>query len=174
MPRLLVAALLLLPLTARAQGPQAVFEQPWKWRDERGDVVSLSGWRGQPVVVMMFYRACETRCPMAVDKLKELERAFARGGKRPHFLLVTLDPRNDTPARLAAFKKSRQLADRFHLLSGPLPQTRALSRLLDVRFVGDDPHIDHETKIFLYAADGALKRTYQGWRFDESDAVAAL
>jgi protein SCO1/2 len=175
MLRWLSVLVVALPALAWAKGPEALFEQPWQWRDERGQTVQLSAWRGQPLVVTMFYRGCETRCPMAVDKLKGLEKAFARQGKHPHFLMITLDPSNDTPARLLAFKKSRKLAPEFfHLLNGNLAQTRELSRLLDVRFVGDDPHIDHETKIFLYGPRGELRRSFQGWSFDDAVAVAAL
>jgi cytochrome oxidase Cu insertion factor (SCO1/SenC/PrrC family) len=153
--------------------PALLFEQPWQWKNERAETVTFEQWRGQPVVLTMFFRSCEARCAPTVERLKKVEDAFVRQGRHPHFVLVTLDPRNDTPARLRMFKKSRRLPDEsWHLLSGPLLQTRALSRLLDLRSAGDDGHIEHETKIFFYDGAGTLTRTLRGWRFTDEEATA--
>jgi protein SCO1/2 len=154
--------------------PAQVFDQPWQWKNERAETVNLSQWRGQPVVLTMFYRSCEARCEPTVDRLKKLEEAFARRGRHPHFVLITLDPRNDTPARLRAFKKARRLPEEtWHLLNGPSLQTRALSRVLDFQVAGDDGHLDHETKIFLYDEKAALKKTLRGWRFSDEEALGS-
>jgi protein SCO1 len=153
--------------------PALLFQQPWQWKDERAETVTFARWRGQPVVLTMFFRSCEARCAPTVERLKKLEQAFVRKGAHPHFLLVTLDPRNDTPSRLRAFKKSRRLPEEsWHLLSGPEVQTRALRRFLDFRAAGDDGHIEHETKIFFYDRAGALTRTLRGWTFSDDEATA--
>jgi protein SCO1 len=153
--------------------PARLFQQTWQWKNERAETVSFSRWAGQPVVLTMFFRSCEARCAPTVERLKKVEAAFLRQGRHPHFVLVTLDPRNDTPARLRMFKKSRRLPEEsWHLLSGPLLQTRELGRLLDYRSAGDDGHIEHETKIFVYDATGALVKTLAGWRFSDEEATA--
>jgi protein SCO1/2 len=157
--------------SVRADPAQAL-QQPWQWQDERAQPVTFSRWRGQPVVLTMFYRTCEARCSPAIERLKTLEVAFARRGVHPHFLLVTLDPRNDTPARLRAFKASRRLPDStWHLLGGPTLQTRALARQLEVAVAGDDGHLEHETKIFFFDAGGALRRAVRGWRFSDAEVL---
>jgi protein SCO1/2 len=155
--------------------PAEVFQQPWQWKNERAETVTLSQWTGQPVVLTMFFRSCESRCAPTVQRLKKLEQAFVKQGRHPHFVLVTLDPRSDTPARLRMFKKARELPDEtWHLLSGPLVQTKALSRLLDFHSAGDDGHIEHETKVFLFDSAGNLTKTLRGWRFTDEEAIAAL
>jgi|SRR3954468_10566859 protein SCO1/2 len=158
---------------AAAADPAAIFQQPWRWTDERGETVSLARWLGQPVVLTLFYRSCEVRCAPTVERLRRLQEAFARKGRRPQFVLVTLDPRNDTPTRLRAFKKGRRLPEEsWHLLHGTGLQTRALTRLLDFKVAGDDGHFEHETKIFLFREDGALQRTLHSWTFSDDEATA--
>jgi cytochrome oxidase Cu insertion factor (SCO1/SenC/PrrC family) len=153
--------------------PRTALQQAWQWRDERSNTVSFARWRGTPVVLMMFYRTCEARCSPAIERLRKLEAAFAQRGQHPQFVLVTLDPRNDTPARLAAFKKSRRLPDSWHLLQGPSLQTRALARELEVNVAGDDGHLEHETKVFFYDAGGTLQRAVRGWRFTDAEALGS-
>jgi protein SCO1/2 len=155
--------------------PAPVFQQPWQWKNEQADTVTLGQWAGQPVILTMFFRSCESRCAPTVERLKKVEQAFVRQGRHPHFVLVTLDPRNDTPARLRMFKKSRRLPDEtWHLLSGPLVQTKALSRFLDFHSAGDDGHIEHETKVFFFDSAGTLTKTLRGWRFTDDEATASL
>jgi protein SCO1/2 len=161
------------PRPALADPAQAL-SQTWAWKDERAQTVTLGQWRGSPVVLTMFYRSCEARCSPTVERLKKVEEAFRRQGAHPHFVLVTLDPRNDTPARLRAFKKSRHLPDQsWHLLSGDGAQTRQLVRLLDFKVAGDDGHFEHETKVFVFDAEGALKKTLHGWRFSDEEATGS-
>jgi protein SCO1/2 len=151
----------------------ALFEQPWRWQDDRGEDVTFSKWRGAPQIVSMFYATCNFRCPMTVAKLKRVESAFARRSRPVHFLLVTLDPRSDTPDKMRAFKEAQGLSDsKWDLLSGSDRDTKALSRLLGVRPSYGDAHIDHDVKVGVVDADGVLVRTFDGWHFDD-DAVLA-
>ncbi len=163
------AALLVRP--ARAD-PGDLFTRPWQWTDERGQTVTLTQWRGKPFVLTMFYRTCEQRCGPSIAKLKELQAAFARTGKHPDFLAVTLDPRSDTPARLRAFKAARALDGAWHLLNGPALQTRQLTQLLQVRSAGDDGHIEHDTRVFLFDARGACRTVLTGWAYDVKEVPA--
>jgi protein SCO1/2 len=158
-----------LPLGAAQAAPADIFSRPWRWIDEGGQTVTLTQWRGKPFLLTMFYRTCEQRCGPSIGKLKELQTRFGRAGKHPEFLLVTLDPRSDTPARLRAFKSSRGLDRAWHLLNGPALQTRQLTQLLQIRSAGDDAHIEHDTRVFLFDARGNLKSVLTGWSYDVNE-----
>ena len=152
--------------------PVSLFEKPWLWKDERGDVVAFSKWRGTPEIVAMFYASCTFRCPLTLAKLRRVEAAFSRRAVPVHFLLVTLDPRADTPDRLRDFKRSQQLAEAtWDLLAGGDVETRELSRLLGVRPSHGDSHIDHDVKVAIVDARGILLETLDGWHFDEDGIV---
>jgi protein SCO1/2 len=124
--------------------------------------------------VSMFYATCTFRCPMTIAKLKRVESAFARRSRPVHFLLVTLDPRSDTPEKMRAFREAEGLSDAsWDLLAGSDADTKALSRLLGVRPSYGDTHIDHDVKVGVVAANGVLVRTLDGWHFGDDVVFAA-
>jgi protein SCO1/2 len=153
----------------------SVFQFSWHWQDEHSKAVDLSRWRGAPLVVTMIYTSCKLRCPMTISKLKKLDAAFTKGGLRAHFVLVTLDPGNDTSDRLLGYKTSHHLpVDTWHLLRGSEAQTKELRRLLNVRTLDDGSHIDHDVKIRIFDSAGILAGSYDGWHFDDQKAVSSL
>ena len=161
------------PPAASATGGIGSLAPQWHWTDEEGADVTFSRWQGVPLVVTAIFTSCTTRCPMTVDKLRDLDAAFRRRGAPSQFLLVTLDPQTDDPARLARFKAERHLPDAWHFLRGDLDQTRRFARMLGVRAMYDDQHIDHDVRIAVFDGHGRLVRDLAGWDFD-SDKVAAL
>lgn len=159
---------------ARMASSAALFDEPWRWRDDHGEAVTLSKWKGAPQIVSMFYATCNFRCPLTVAKLKRVESAFARRSLPVHFLLVTLDPRSDTPEKMRAFRRAQGLSDAtWDLLAGDDHETKAFSHLLGVRPSYGDTHIDHDVKVGVVDPSGVLVRTLDGWHFDDDAVVAA-
>ena len=144
------------------------------WTDDRGQPLALESFRGGPVVVSTFFTSCTVRCPMTVQKLRELDTALGRVGAHVPFVLVTLDPQTDTPARLGRYKHDHDLPDHWHLLSGTLRETHALARSLGVNAAYDDGHIDHDVRIAIFDAKGALMAGYSGWSFDSNAAARGV
>ena len=161
------------PVSPAAPGRHGVdlFGRPWRWTDERGDAVAFSQWRGAPLVVTAIFTSCTARCPLTVEKLRDVDAAFRRRGTPRQFLLVTLDPRTDNPARLLRFKQERHLPDAWHLLRGNLDDTRAFGRMLGVRAIYDDGHIDHDVRIAVFDGARRLVREYAGWDFNPNQAA---
>lgn len=149
-------------------GPAALFDRSWVWNDEAGERVTLDRWRGSLVVLTTIYTTCVRTCPRTVDDLQKLSEAFRRDGRDAQFLLVTLDPTVDTPARLREYKESRGLPASWHLLSGSVRQTRELTDLIDVHVMDADSHVFHEAKISIFDPRGALT-----WSFAFGDLDGA-
>jgi protein SCO1/2 len=152
----------------------ALFDEPWQWTDDRGAAVTFRKWSGAPQIVSMFYATCTFRCPMTVAKLKRIESAFARRSLPVHLLLVTLDPRSDTPEKMRAFRNDQGLSGvTWDLLAGSDRDTKALSRLLGVRPSYGDTHIDHDVRVGVVDANGVLVETLDGWHFDDGAVLSA-
>jgi protein SCO1/2 len=159
------------PLAARPV-PLALFDRTWS--DEAGARVTFASFGGAPLILTMIYRTCRSRCPMTIHKLEQVAAAFRMRGVLANFVLVTLDPVQDTPARLAAFKQEQGLdAATFHLLSGELSQTRELAKFLRVRAAYDDFHIDHEVRTAVFDGTGRLVLNLEGWSFPDALPVSA-
>ena len=171
---LAAAALVLLSGPAAKAVEGSLFDHSWTWQDDHGESVAFSRWRGEPLVVTVVYTTCKVRCPMTLNKLRKVEKAFSAKGERAQFLLVTLDPAHDTPARLRAYKKSRGLSDEnWHLFNGGQAQTKEFLAFFGIKALVDEAHIDHDTKIFVFDREGKPARSFEGWKFDEDKAVIA-
>ena len=184
--RLRLARLALLAVVFGCAGPRSSAEMPPRapnaarslfdrsWLDEHERSVNLRTWSGSPLLLTMVFRSCRSRCPMTIHKLKRVASEFRKRGRSANFVLVTLDPLQDTPSRLATFKREQELDPAsFHLLSGGREQTRELARFLSVHAAYDDFHIDHDVRIAVFDERGALVRNLEGWNFPDDEPVMA-
>lgn len=146
----------------------SLFEQPWRWIDERGRSTSFGYFRGQALVVSAIYTSCRTTCPRTLHKLRRLyaEQSKREAGPHPQFVLVTLDPTEDTPERLRRFKAEEHLPDSWRLFSGSLSVTRAFDDALDIHVLDDGAHRRHDSRIVIFDHSGLPERTFAGWSLD--------
>lgn len=131
----------------------------------------MSGFRGTPLIVTGIYTSCTERCPLTVEKVRRVDAAFHRHGIDDQVVLFTLDPENDTVDRLRRFRTARNAPAGWHLLRGNREQTHEFARLLRMSAIYDDSHIDHDVRIAVFDGEGRLVRNFEGWAFDENDAL---
>ena len=149
------------PIAARPGETRSLFAAPWVFTDEQGAPVTLDHWRGAPIFVSMVFTNCTSACPLTIDKLREVAAAFKREGRPATFVLVTLDPTNDTTDQLRRFKASRDLPADWHLLRASDETTRALADLLQIKVV-DNAHIFHDSRIVVFDGSGLLAGQLHG------------
>jgi protein SCO1/2 len=149
------------PIAAPTGEARSLFAAPWVWTDELGASVSFEKWRGAPIIVSMVFTNCTTACPITIEKLRQTSETFRREGRVATFVLVTLDPANDTPDQLRRFKESRGLPGDWHLLRGDDDATRALADLMQIKIV-DNAHVFHDSRIVVFDADGRLAGQLRG------------
>lgn len=143
-------------------------------RNEDGAAFPLAQLKGQPVVLTMAYTACKTRCPMTLNAMKKVEAGFLAARVPVQMVVITLDPHNDSPEKLKATRQARDLGPQWHLLAATDEQTTQLLASLQIKAQRDDFHIDHEAKVFVFDAGGALVAHYSGWKFDVDEPVRLL
>jgi protein SCO1/2 len=119
-------------------------------------------------VIAMIYTHCSTTCPFTVAEMKRIER---ESPVNAGFVLVSLDPARDDPARLATFASERGLdAGRWTLLDGTDDAVRELANVLGVRYRRLSPEeLAHSNALTLVDADGAV--VYQHAGLDASAEV---
>lgn len=101
--------------------PGARAAPDFRLTDQYGRSVSLGGLRGGPVVLAFLYSGCGATCVLIAQQIRgaldELHRPVA-------VLLVSADPRGDTPASVRHFLAQVSLSGRVHYLTGPLSELR--------------------------------------------------
>lgn len=108
---------------------------PHAWTDGHGSAFVLSAFRGERVVLAMFYASCKTVCPRTLNGLRSVQDLLPADARaRTRFLLVSLDPARDTPVVLARVASDYGLDDRWTLASGSEDATRELAAVLAIRY----------------------------------------
>jgi len=92
-------------------------------RTHDGKLVTVDSLRGNVVMVSFLYSRCPDICPIIIEKLK-LVQAKA-GDKRVKIVVVSVDPKGDTPAAVASFLKAHQATGKVDWLTGSAADLRA-------------------------------------------------
>lgn len=89
--------------------------------DERGGAISLSRFRGRPVIVTFIDPVCRSLCPL---EAKELNAAVAASPatRRPVIIAVSVNPWADSREVLRADRKEWRLVPRWHWAAGRYAQ----------------------------------------------------
>ncbi|UUY03205.1 SCO family protein [Svornostia abyssi] len=89
--------------------------EPQGLRDQDGDPVRLSEFRGRPVVVTFLYTTCEDTCPLTAQQIRG---ALDDLGEDVPVLAFSVDPANDTPERAKRFLLEQQMTGRMRFMLG--------------------------------------------------------
>ncbi|HEX2205176.1 MAG TPA: SCO family protein [Longimicrobium sp.] len=165
------------PSSASAVSDFSVYDLEAPWRDPTGVERALGSLGGKVRVVAMVYTHCTHTCPMVVAEMKRLEAALGAGERGGvGFVLVSLDPERDTPARLAESAASMRLDPaRWTLLAGDAGAVRELAALLGVRYRAEaDGQISHSNAYFVLDAAGRVVHRQEGLGAGTDAALARV
>jgi len=159
-------ACLLLVVASVSAAPAApplpndsVYQLPLPLTDQHGKTADWRQHRGQPQVVAMFYTSCQYICPLIVDSGKAVQHALAPAEQaKLGILLISMDPKRDTPAALMAVAKKRDLdAARWSLASPRANDVRSVAGVLGVRYRQlADGEFNHTSALVLLDRDGRI------------------
>lgn len=143
----------------------SVYQLDTPWRDAAGGERTLASLRGHPVLVLLFYGTCESVCPVLVRDLQRIDEGIPeaqRAGLR--HLMVSFDPKVDTPERLAEYAKTHGLdLERWALLHGSPDQVRELAAVLGVRYrATGNGQYSHTQRITLLDREGRVVDSFDG------------
>ena len=155
---------LLAALPAAGADPKSlpgdsVYQLQARLLDQAGRPVQWRDLRGKPRIATMFYSNCPYMCPLIIETGKGIDRALTPAERsRLGVVMVSLDPKRDTPAALAALASKRKLdGSRWRLLQ-PRPQDlRAITGVLQVRYRAlADGEFNHTSVLVLLDAEGRV------------------
>ena len=98
-------------------------------RDQNGARVSLASTRGKVTILAFPYSTCGNACVVIAEQIRG---ALDELGRPAPVLLVSADPRTDTPARVRRFLARTSLTGRVEYLTGSLAQLQPVWRSFHV------------------------------------------
>ncbi|WP_298403327.1 SCO family protein [uncultured Chloroflexus sp.] len=131
-----------------------------------GGELRLSDLRGQPVLLYFGYTRCPDYCPITLAEFRRARDELGPTGERVHFVLISVDPTNDTPDVLAAYL--RGFGDGFIGLQGNDATLRRISKEYGLTYQHGGGHhhhgsdgVNHSTASYLIDQNGRLRFVYQ-------------
>lgn len=155
----------------------SLYHLPASLTDQRGEQFQLNAFRGQPVLIAMFYSSCTSICPMLIGQLQRIESSLAPEVRaQTRVLLVSLDPERDRVDQLAALAQRHSLENEdWHFTRTSESSVRDIAALLGVRYRRmPDGEINHSPLVGLLDRDGLLVSRLEGALADPAELAAAL
>ena len=127
--------------------------------DQRGARVSLSSFRDKVTIVAFPYTTCGDACVVIAEQIRG---ALDELGEPVPVLLISADPRTDTPARVKQFLARTSLTGRVQYLTGSPAQLRAVWRSLRVvPASAGKAAFDNSASVFLLDREGRERVIFQ-------------
>jgi len=133
--------------------------------DARGRTVDTAALRGRPYLVSFIYTRCRDVCPIIGEEIAGALRRLGPRGKDVDALLVSVDPRHDSPAAARGWLARQRLpAAQAHYLLGSSARLLPVWRdwyVVSGSGAGFDP-TTHDASVWLVDARGRLRGRWSG------------
>ncbi|WP_122613027.1 SCO family protein [Pseudomonas viridiflava] len=131
----------------------------FRLKDPKGEVKTLSSFRGLMPMVFFGFTQCPAICPTALARAAQIRKLMGEDGKTFQVVFITLDPERDTPEVIDAYVKA--FDPTFVALSGTLEETAATAKEFGVFLekvpLGDTYTISHTATSYVYDTRGDLR-----------------
>jgi protein SCO1/2 len=130
-------------------------------RDD-GKVVSLPAELndGRPVVLNFIYTTCSSICPLMSQTFAQFDRQLGADRERVHLMSISIDPEEDTPARLHEYAQKFHAGPEWQHYTGTVEASFAAQRAFNV-WRGDK--MSHTPVTLLRAAPGKAWLRIEGF-----------
>lgn len=167
--------------TATLQGTDlgGVNAPDFRLTDQFGNPISLSQFRGHPVILTFLYTKCPDDCPLIADKLHLSLEKLGNESAKVDVLAVSTDPQNDTTQAAYHFSQVHHLLNQMHFLVGtraalaPIWSAYHIYAAPGTPTATDPNTVDHTLAIYLIDKQGH-ERVYLGEDFDPNVLTSNL
>ena len=106
---------------------------------------------GRPVVMNFIFTTCATTCPLSSQTFSAFQRKLGAERSRVHMVSISIDPEQDTPARLRSYAKKFHAGPQWQHYTGTLQASLAAQQAFGA-YRGDK--MSHTPLTLMRAAPG--------------------
>jgi protein SCO1/2 len=129
-----------------------------------GKPVNIDSYRGKAVLVTFLYTNCPDVCPLITASLHAaLELMGKAQVAKTQIVAVSVDPRGDTPAAVAAFLARHEMTGRMQYLIGSAPELGRVWKAWNVGSERDAQQpqlVNHTGLVYGITASGKIRTLY--------------
>lgn len=150
---------------------------PFRLIDQEGAPFDLVSLRGRAVLLDFIFTTCTGPCPILTMAHARLQRRIPPGLRdRVHFVSISVDPLNDTPAKLKRYARSHDAElETWSFLTGGEEEVDAVLRAYHVGQVRlPDATINHTVVTYLIDQEGNIMNHYLGLERAQDELMSDL
>src|SRR5207253_8366240 len=87
---------------------------------------------GRPVLLNFIFTTCSSLCPLTSRTLEEFQDKLGPEAARVHLMSISIDPEQDTPARLSEYARKFHAGPQWQYYTGTVAASIAAQRAFDV------------------------------------------
>jgi protein SCO1 len=122
-------------------------------KDQYGKTISLSQFKGKPVVLTFLYTHCPDVCPLTAEKIHTMMQSL---GSNIQNVAVSMDPKGDTAATTQNFASVHKLGHYFYYLIGTHDELAPVwaSYSVDAEAATSNGVVNHSSAIYVIDKQG--------------------
>ncbi len=122
--------------------------------DQFGAPISLSQFKGKPVVLTFLYTHCKDLCPLTAEKLHVVMQNLGSDAQKVAVLAVSIDPKGDTTAAALVFSKAHRMEGYWHFLTGTFSALSPIWSNYNVYADTSDQSVNHSFALYVLDKQG--------------------
>lgn len=155
----------------------SIYHLKGSWHNQNNDSLELSSLKGKVLVMVMIYTTCQAACPRLVADMRDIESKIPKNQlDKINFVLVSIDPINDTPERLKVFAKDNFMeASHWTFLQGNTASVQEFANVLAVKYKKISPmDFSHSNIISVFNPAGVLVHQQEGLGVNNNETVETI
>ncbi|MCB9426499.1 MAG: SCO family protein [Flavobacteriales bacterium] len=163
--------------TKKEHSTTSVYKLDAEWIDQNNKKHQLSDYKGKLQLTTMIFTNCDYACPNLIGDLQNIEDALSPEAKSNlNYLLVTIDPENDTPEKLNKYANQFELdSEKWTFLTGSTDNTYQYSKLLGIGYKKfENGMYGHSNILSLLNKDGEIVYQIEGIHADRTEIVKII
>ncbi len=164
-------------LKAEKVSEHSLYHLNAEWTTHRNESLTLSRFKGEPVIVVMFYGNCTQVCPILIRDAWRLYNSVDESMRSSvNVLAVSFDRENDSPEVLKKYADYEQLnIDGWHFVTAKETDIRSLAMMLGVQYVKQsDGEFAHSNLVSVLDTEGKVAVRVEGLNQPMSEAVSKI
>lgn len=155
----------------------SIYNLPSQWTTQDGKNIELKSLKGNVLVMVMIYTSCKAACPRLVADMRDIEKKLDQKTKKNvKLILVSIDPKTDTPQKLKAFAIANKMNQNpWIFLRSTEENTREFAAVLAVNYKQISPmDFSHSNIISVFNPDGELIFQQEGLGVNNAETVETI
>jgi len=156
---------------------ESIFNLTSKWKNQDNKTLEIKDFRGKVSVMVMIYTSCKAACPRLVADMRDIESKIPKDKlNNLNFILVSIDPENDTPDKLKTFAKDNLMeASHWTFLQGTPTTVQEFANVLAVKYKKITPiDFSHSNIISVFNKEGELIHQQEGLGVNNKETIEKI